>query len=180
MYQTIKLQGKALIEEFLEKGSLCAGSLLVIGCSTSEMLGETIGTHSAYEAAEALFQGIFPVLASRGIFLAAQCCEHLNRALVLEKEVAEKFGYEPVCVVPKPKAGGSFATACYQNLQHPVVVETISAHAGIDIGGTLIGMHLKSVAVPLRLSQKQVGEASVICAYTRPKLIGGERAVYHA
>lgn len=179
MYQTIQTQGKAFIEEFLQKTNLSAGSLVVIGCSTSEMLGETIGSHSAYEAAEALYQGIYPALLERGIFLAAQCCEHLNRCLVLEKKAAERFGYEPVCVIPQPKAGGSFATACYRNYCEPVVVEAVSAHAGIDIGGTLIGMHLKAVAVPLRLTQNTVGKASILCAYSRPKLVGGERAVYH-
>lgn len=178
MYETIKQQGQSLVTEYLNQTKLPAGSLLVIGCSTSEILGETIGSHSAYEAAEALFQGVFPVLKERGIFLAAQCCEHLNRALVLEQEAAKTFGYEPVCVVPQPKAGGSFATACYRNFQAPIVAETVSAHGGIDIGGTLIGMHLKAVAVPLRLQQNMVGKAHVLCAYTRPKLIGGERAVY--
>ncbi len=179
MEQTIQIQAKTLMEEFLAKTNLSAGTLLVIGCSTSEILGETIGSHSAYEAAEALFQGIYPILRERGIFLAAQCCEHLNRCLVVEQEVAERFGYEVVCVIPQPKAGGSFATACYRNFKSPVVVETISANAGIDIGGTLIGMHLKAVAVPLRLKQNTIGKASVLCAYSRPKLIGGERAVYH-
>ena len=178
MYETIQAQGNALILEYLEKTALKKGDLLVIGCSTSEMLGETIGTHSAYEAAEALFSGIYPPLKERGIFLAAQCCEHLNRALVLEKEVAKACFYEEVCAVPKPKAGGSFATACYANFKEPVLVEHIRANGGIDIGGTLIGMHLKPVAVPLRLSQNTVGHAPVLCAYTRPKLIGGERTVY--
>lgn len=178
MYDDIKLQGQQLIAEFLGKVNLASGALLVIGCSTSELLGETIGSHSTYEAAEALLQGITPLLREHGIFLAAQCCEHLNRALVIEKEAAERFGYEPVCVVPQPKAGGSFATACYRNFQNPVVVETISANAGIDIGGTLIGMHLKAVAVPLRLNQKTIGKARILAAYSRPKLIGGKRAVY--
>ncbi len=179
MYETIQAQGKALILEYLEKAVLKEGDLLVIGCSTSEILGETIGTNSAYEAAEALLQGIYPILKERGIYLAAQCCEHLNRALVLEKEAANAFFYETVCAVPKPKAGGSFAAACYANFADPVLVEKIHANGGIDIGGTLIGMHLKSVAVPLRLTQNTVGKASVLCAYTRPKLIGGERTVYH-
>ena len=151
---------------------------MVIGCSTSEILGEQIGTHSAFEAAEALFLGIYPVLRKKGIYLAAQCCEHLNRALVMEKKVAKSLGYEPVWVVPKPKAGGSFATACYENFSEPVVVENIRADLGIDIGGTLMGMHLKEVAVPIRLEQNIIGKAPVLCAYTRPKLIGGARAVY--
>lgn len=178
MYEAIKLQAEALMEEFLEKTDAKAGNLLVIGCSTSEILGNKIGSNSAYEAAEALFSGIFPVLKKKGISLAAQCCEHLNRALVMEKKVAEAMGYEAVWVIPKPKAGGSFATACYQNFSEPVVVETIRADLGIDIGGTLIGMHLKEVAVPIRLENSLIGQANVLCAYTRPKLIGGARAVY--
>ncbi len=178
MYETIKAQAKALIKEFLKKTDAKEGSLLVIGCSTSEILGEQIGTHSAYEAAEALFSGIYPVLKKKGVFLAAQCCEHLNRALVMEKKVAKAMGYEAVCVVPKPKAGGSFATACYENFSEPVVVEHIRADLGIDIGGTLIGMHLKEVAVPIRTENNMIGKAFVLCAYTRPKLIGGARAAY--
>ena len=178
MYESIKTQATALIEEFLEKTDAKEGSLLVIGCSTSEILGETIGTYSVYEAAEALFFGISPVLQKKKIQLAAQCCEHLNRALVMEKKTAEAFGYEPVWVVPKPKAGGSFATACYKNFEEPVVVEQIRADLGIDIGGTLIGMHLKAVAVPVRLAHNMIGKAPVLCAYTRPKLIGGARAAY--
>ena len=114
----------------------------------------------------------------KGIFLAAQCCEHLNRALVVERECAEKYGLEIVCVVPKAKAGGSFATTAYENFNAPVVVETIKAHAGVDIGSTIIGMHLRHVAVPVRLSMKQLGEANVTFARTRPKYIGGPRAVY--
>lgn len=178
MYESIKTQAKSLIEEFLEKTGAKEGSLLVIGCSTSEILGETIGTHSAYEAADALVSTIVPLLKEKGIKLAAQCCEHLNRALVIEKNVADSLGYEPVWVVPKPKAGGSFATACYAHFSNPVVVEKVRADLGIDIGGTLIGMHLKKVAVPVRLAHNIIGKAPILCAYTRPKLIGGARAAY--
>lgn len=178
MYESIKTQAKALIEEFLEKTNAKEGSLLVIGCSTSEILGEAIGTHSAYEAADVLVSAIIPLLKEKGIALAAQCCEHLNRALVIEKSVADSFGYEPVWVVPKPKAGGSFATACYAHFSNPVVVEKVRADLGIDIGGTLMGMHLKEVAVPIRLVQNMIGKAPILCAYTRPKLIGGARAAY--
>lgn len=178
MYETVKADAKALIKEFIKKTDAKKGSLLVIGCSTSEILGETIGTNSAYEAAEALLAGLYPLIKKKGIHLAAQCCEHLNRALVMEKKTAESLGYEPVCVVPKPKAGGSFATACYEHFCEPVVVEEIRADLGIDIGGTLIGMHLKQVAVPIRLEQNTIGKANVLGAYTRPKLIGGARAVY--
>ena len=119
-----------------------------------------------------------PLLAERVLYLAAQCCEHLNRALIIEREAAERFGYEPVCVIPQPKAGGSWATAAWQHMADPVAVEHVRAAAGMDIGNTLIGMHLKEVAVPLRLAVKQIGEAPVTAARTRPKLIGGKRAVY--
>ena len=142
------------------------------------MQGEKIGSHSSVEVAEAVFEGIYGVLRARDIYLAAQCCEHLNRALIVEREAAEKFGYEPVCVIPQPKAGGSFATAVWKRMKDPVPVEHVRASAGLDIGCTLIGMHLKEVAVPLRLSVKHIGEASVSAARTRPKLIGGVRAVY--
>ena len=118
------------------------------------------------------------VLAENGIWLAAQCCEHLNRAIIIEREAAEKYGWEEVCVVPRPHAGGSWATTCWKNFKDPVAVEEIRANAGMDIGGTLIGMHLKRVAVPVRLSLNKIGEANILCAYTRPKLIGGERARY--
>ena len=118
------------------------------------------------------------MLAEKGVWLAAQCCEHLNRALILEREAAEKYGWEEVCVVPRPHAGGSWATTCWKNFKDPVAVEEIRANAGMDIGGTLIGMHLKRVAVPVRLSLNKIGKANILCAYTRPKLIGGERARY--
>ena len=130
------------------------------------------------EAAQAVFAGIYPALQERGIWLAAQCCEHLNRALVLERDCARQYGYDPVCVIPQPKAGGSFATTAWKSFTAPVAVEHIRAHAGLDIGGTMIGMHLRDVAVPVRLSLDHIGQAILLCARTRPKLIGGSRAVY--
>ena len=142
------------------------------------MIGGTIGKNSAPEAANALLDAIYPILSQKGIFLAAQCCEHLNRALIIERECAEKYRLDEVCAVPQPKAGGSFATAVYNKMKDPVAVESIKAHAGIDIGSTLIGMHLKAVAVPVRLSVSKIGEAYIVCARTRPKFIGGERTVY--
>ena len=154
------------------------GGIVVVGCSTSEVVGGSIGKASSMPAAAAIYHGIAPVLAQAGVFLAAQCCEHLNRALIVEREAAEKFGYEPVCVIPQPKAGGSFATAVWKRMKDPVPVEQVRASAGLDIGCTLIGMHLKEVAVPLRLAVKHIGEAPVSAARTRPKLIGGVRAVY--
>ena len=178
MYERIVEESKKMIEEFLSVVPMSKGEILVVGCSSSEIVGETIGKGSDFNAAKAVYEGIAPILRERGIFLAAQCCEHLNRALVVEKECAEKYGLEIVCVVPKAKAGGSFATTAYENFDSPVVVETIKAHAGVDIGSTLIGMHLRHVAVPVRLTVKALGKANVTFARTRPKYIGGPRAVY--
>ena len=178
MYEEITRHSRTVVTELLEQARLKPGSLLVVGCSSSEMVGKHIGKGSSMEAAQAAFRGIYPVLRERGIDLAVQCCEHLNRALILERWAAEKRGYEIVNVIPQPKAGGSFAVTAWNAFSDPVAVETIAADAGIDIGGTLIGMHLRRVAVPVRTSQKQIGEAIVLCARTRPKYIGGPRAVY--
>ena len=178
MYEEIKQQAAIAVRELLEQANLKRGSVLVIGCSSSEVVGEKIGHGSSVEAAEAIYEAIAPVLEEHGVYLAAQCCEHLNRALILEAECAEKYGYEPVCVVPQPKAGGSFATTAWKRFSKPVAVEHIRADAGMDIGGTLIGMHLKDVAVPVRLTVSRIGEAILLCARTRPKFIGGSRAHY--
>ena len=175
---TIYEQARQVIYELLEQAKLRPGQLVIIGCSTSEVTGHRIGSDSSMATAQQLYDAIAPVIAEKGCYLAAQCCEHLNRALILEAEAAEKYGYEPVCVVPQPKAGGSFATTAWQKMQNPVAVEHIRAHCGLDIGGTLIGMHLKDVAVPVRLSLSKIGEANILCARTRPKYIGGERAHY--
>ena len=150
----------------------------MVGCSSSEIIGEHIGKCSSLESAEAVFSGIYPVLKEKGIYLAAQCCEHLNRALIVEKECALSRGLEIVNVVPQPNAGGSFATTVYKNFENPVAVEFIKADAGLDIGQTLIGMHLKHVAVPVRLSEKMLGDAVITAARTRHKYIGGPRAAY--
>ncbi len=174
----VKEQAAAAAAELIEQAKLRPGDLLVIGCSSSEIVGERIGKGSSMEAARAVYEGIAPILQSHGILLAAQCCEHLNRALIVEADTAEKFGYEPVNVRPWAHAGGSFATTVWENMARPVAVEHIRASAGMDIGDTLIGMHLKEVAVPLRLSVKKIGEANLVCARTRPKFIGGERARY--
>ncbi len=167
-----------MITELLDQAKLKPGQLLVIGCSSSEMVGQRIGKGSSMEAAEAAFAGIYPVLQQKGIQLAVQCCEHLNRSLIVEREVAEARGFEIVNVIPQPHAGGSFAVTAWKNFRDPVAVETIVADAGLDIGGTLIGMHLRRVAVPVRVSLKQIGEANILCARTRPKYVGGSRAVY--
>lgn len=165
-------------KELIEAAKLKEGQLFVVGCSTSEVGGASIGTFSSPDLAEAVFGGIYQATQEAGVYLAAQCCEHLNRALILEKCAADKYGYEIVNVVPQPKAGGSFATAAYKAFEEPVAVEHIKAHAGIDIGDTLIGMHLRDVAVPVRIRTKEIGDAHVVCARTRPKFIGGGRAVY--
>lgn len=178
MYDEIKCETEAAVTELLELAALRPGSLVVVGCSSSEIMGARIGKGSTPEAAEAVYGVIAELLDKQGLLLAAQCCEHLNRALIVERETAEKFGYEPVCVIPQPKAGGSFATAAWRHMKDPVAVEHVRASAGLDIGCTLIGMHLKDVAVPLRLQTKKIGEAAVSAARTRPKLIGGVRAVY--
>ena len=178
MHEQITEQARTVITELLDQAKLKPGQLLVIGCSSSEMVGQRIGKGSSMEAAEAAFAGIYPVLQQQGIQLAVQCCEHLNRSLIVEREVAEARGFEIVNVIPQPHAGGSFAVTAWKNFRDPVAVETIVADAGLDIGGTLIGMHLRRVAVPVRVSLKQIGEANILCARTRPKYVGGSRAVY--
>ena len=178
LLEKIKNEAQKAVCELCDVASLKKGSLFVVGCSSSEVLGEKIGTNSSLDVASALFDGIWGELKKREIHLAVQCCEHLNRAVILEGAVAEARGYEAVNVVPQPKAGGSLGTLAYKNLPDAVAVEKIAADAGIDIGLTMIGMHLKSVAVPVRLSIKKIGNAPIVCARTRPKFIGGIRACY--
>lgn len=173
---TIYEQTTAVVSELYEKAKLKKGSIIVVGCSTSEVVGSTIGTNSNVEVAGEIFKALHDYTKSKEVYLAVQCCEHLNRAIIIERE-AVPFA-EPVNVVPQPKAGGSLATQAYAAFTHPVALEEIKADAGLDIGFTLIGMHLKKVAVPLRLEHHTIGEAMVIAARTRPKFIGGERARY--
>lgn len=179
MLNEIRNQAANVVNELLDIAHLSEYDLVVIGCSSSEIANFQIGSHSSAEIGQAVFTSIYERLKEQNIYLAAQCCEHLNRALILEKEAALRYRYEPVDVVPQLKAGGSFATAAFAGLKEPVAIEYIQAHAGIDIGNTLIGMHLKPVAVPVRIHTRQIGSAPVICARTRPKYIGGERAHYH-
>lgn len=163
-------------EELCDAAGLKKGQILVVGCSSSEVIGKKIGSCSSEETAREVYDALQSVLRPRGIYLAAQCCEHLNRAIIIE---AEAVPGEEICnVVPQPKAGGSFATAAYKDMKNPVALEEIKADAGLDIGNTLIGMHLKRVAVPVRLEVKRIGEAPLVAARTRPKFIGGCRAVY--
>lgn len=177
-YESIAAQARQAAAELLAAAHLRPGDIFVVGCSSSEIVGGHIGKDSSMEAARAVLDGVLPLLQEQGVYLAAQCCEHLNRAIVLEEEAARRGGYEPVCAVPEPHAGGSWATNCWRAFERPVLVEGVRAAAGIDIGGTLIGMHLKQVAVPVRLSLDHIGQAHILCARTRPKYIGGQRAVY--
>lgn len=171
-------QTKNVFSEVLEKSKLKEGQILVIGCSTSEINGSPMGTDSNLALAKEVYSAFYDMVKSKGIYMAVQCCEHLNRALVVERELAEKLNLDIVNVVPQPKAGGSSATTAFGLFENPVMVEHIKADAGIDIGGVLIGMHLKETAVPLKLQNKFIGKARVIGARTRPKFIGGVRAVY--
>ncbi|MCL1848191.1 MAG: TIGR01440 family protein [Clostridiales bacterium] len=190
MLDEIKKQTAACLLELLDAARVDGGDILVIGCSTSEIAGKSIGAFSkapeddaafSREAAEAVFAAVYPILRDRGIYLAAQCCEHLNRALVLSKEAAERYGLPLVSAVPVREAGGSWAAWAYQHMHEPVVVEDLGsrkAAAGLDIGETCIGMHLRPVAVMVRPTHLWIGEARITMARTRPKLIGGERAKY--
>lgn len=177
MKNNLTIQAKAVLEELIEKANLKAGDIVVVGCSTSEIIGSKIGTDSSPDIAKTVFEALYKSAEENQINLAFQCCEHLNRAIVIEKD-ALPYNAEQVNVVPQPKAGGSMATEAYKHFKNPVVVEEIKADAGIDIGFTLIGMHLKKVAVPLRLENNRIGEAMVLAARTRPKFIGGIRAAY--
>ncbi len=178
MIQEWEKELENILSEFQTQASLQPGQLLVVGCSTSEVIGERIGTAGTVEVAEMIFRGLRRFAQRSGVSLAFQCCEHLNRALVVEKSVAVARGLEEVSVVPVRTAGGAMATYAFEKLADAVVVEFLKADAGIDIGLTLIGMHLKHVAVPIRVKQKSVGHAHVTLAKSRPKLIGGARAVY--
>ena len=177
MYTELTKQAEEVTREIVEKAGLTKGQIFVVGCSSSEICGDKIGTNSNLEVAQAVFKGIYQVLQEKGIYLAAQCCEHLNRAIIVERD-AVPFS-DIVNDVPQPKAGGSFGTTAYKTFANPVAVEEIRADAGIDIGGTLIGMHIKKVAVPVKLEHNKIGEANVLAARVRPKFIGGERAVYN-
>ena len=175
--EELSRQAEAAMDELIAAAKLTPGRLVVVGCSTSEVTGHKIGSSSVPALGEALFAGVRAAADRAGVRIAAQCCEHLNRAVILERD-ALPAGADVVNVVPQPKAGGSFATAAYHGFSDPVAVEHIRADAGLDIGGTLIGMHLREVAVPVRLAQNRIGEAIVLAARTRPKFIGGVRAAY--
>ncbi len=175
--KSIKMQAYSASKEIIETAKLKKGQILVIGCSTSEVIGDKIGTNSSPDTANEIFEGIYEAANEAGVFVAAQCCEHLNRAIIVEADAVPNAEY--VNVVPQPKAGGSFATAAYKAFKTPVALEEVKADAGLDIGSTLIGMHLKKVAVPVRLQNNKIGNATLTAARVRPKFIGGERAHYN-
>ena len=176
LLEQVKEEAANAAKQLVAEARLHKGQIVVVGCSTSEVVGRKVGSWSTPEVGQAIFDGLNRVFSPLGIYIAAQCCEHLNRALIVEYEAVP--GAEIVNVVPQPKAGSSFATAAYHAFAHPVALEEIKADAGLDIGGTLIGMHLKRVAVPVRLAQKHIGDAVLLAARVRPKFIGGDRAVY--
>lgn len=178
LIEQVRQDLQKIIKEWEATDFLHEGDLFVIGCSTSEVAGKRIGTAGSEQVAAEIFSAVNGLKEAKGIRLAFQCCEHLNRALVIERQTMQGEGYEEVSVVPVPTAGGSMASYAYKHMDDPVVVEHISAHAGMDIGETMIGMQLKHVAVPLRFETKHIGEARVTGARTRPKLIGGQRANY--
>ncbi|MBX6394626.1 MAG: TIGR01440 family protein [Alicyclobacillaceae bacterium] len=178
LLQDVYEQTLAAVCELADKAGLDGRHLLVVGASTSEIGGRAIGTAGSAEIGEAVVRALLEVRRRCGVHIAVQGCEHINRALVVERETAERFGLEEVCVVPVPEAGGATASAAYRMWDEPVCVEAVRAHAGIDIGDTLIGMHLRPVAVPVRLTANRVGRARVVAAKTRPKYIGGPRARY--
>lgn len=179
MLEQIKNDTEKALSELLQVAKLRPGDIFVIGCSSSEIIGEKIGSSSSMEAAESVYAGAAPIIKDSGLFLAVQCCEHLNRSLIVEKECADFYHLTEVNVIPHPHAGGAFATTAYHNFECPVAVEKVEARAGIDIGGTMIGMHIIPVCVPVRVSIKRIGEANIILARHRPKFVGGERAIYN-
>ncbi len=180
-FKEVEEQSRTAVSEILKEARLKKGDIFVIGCSSSEILGDQIGTATNVDAAKAVYDGIIPVLKENGIFAAVQCCEHLNRALVVEREILDKYDFEQVNAIPQPNhAGGALGTVAYERFDDPILVESVKAKAdaGIDIGGTMIGMHMHSVVVPMRISLRKIGAAPIICARHRPKYVGGQRAIY--
>ncbi len=179
MNEQIKKDLTIALEELYAAAKPEENSILVVGCSTSEVIGKKIGTGGSEETAKAIYDAVSEFCKSKRMFLAAQCCEHLNRSLVVEKECAKLYGLTRVNAVPHAHAGGAFGTAAYTNMTEPYLVENVVADMGIDIGNTLIGMHIRPVCVPVRVSIKTIGEAPLTLARSRCKYVGGERARYN-
>lgn len=175
--ETVRNATRTAMAELLELAKVKPGQLFVVGCSTSEVMGKTIGTDSHMDVAEVVFDEIHRAVQDKGMHLAVQCCEHLNRALIMERSALT--WEEEVNVVPHAHAGGAMATIAYHRFEDPVAVEFVKAHAGIDIGDTFIGMHMNHVVVPVRLSIQNIGAAHITACRVRPKSIGGVRAIYN-
>ena len=167
-----------VLDAFFLKANLRRGQILVLGCSTSEVIGQRIGQGSSLEVAKKLLPPLLERVHQQGIFLAVQGCEHINRALAVEETCVDRYGLEVVTVLPALHAGGAMTVQAWREFSSPLMVERIQGHAGIDIGDTFIGMHLRPVAIPIRIHVKELGEAHLTLAHTRPRLIGGPRAVY--
>lgn len=176
--ESIKEQVIAATNELLEVSDLRENDIFVLGCSTSEVQGDRIGKNSSEEIGEAIVTAILPILREKGIYLAVQGCEHINRSLVVERSCARRFQLEEVTVIPHLHAGGACATAAWNHAEDPVMVEHIRAYAGMDIGDTSIGMHIRYVQIPVRLQIKEIGKAHLTAMRWRPKLVGGARAKY--
>ncbi|QII81330.1 TIGR01440 family protein [Jeotgalibaca arthritidis] len=178
MLEKIRNEVDKAVRELIAVSKLEDGDIVVIGCSSSEVISEKIGTAGSKEVGELIFETAQKALRQHQLVLAAQCCEHLNRSLVIDRKIAKAERYTIVNAVPHLHAGGSFATAAYNGMEDPVLVEAIEAKAGLDIGQTFIGMHMIPVVVPVRLSLNKIGSAILSAARTRPKSVGGERAHY--
>ncbi|GAB6153350.1 TIGR01440 family protein [Desulfosporosinus burensis] len=169
---------ESILDAFFQKVNLRSQQILVIGCSTSEVMGHRIGQGSSLEIAEVLLPPLLERVNQQGIFLAVQGCEHLNRALVVEEACVNHYGLEEVTVLPSLNAGGAMTVKAWEKFSSPVMIERIQGHAGIDVGDTFIGMHLRPVVIPIRIHVKELGQAHLTLARTRPRLIGGPRAIY--
>ena len=172
----IEKDAKRVTLELLQAAKLDPKDAVVIGGSTSEIVGEHLGSNTNLEVAKAVVKTIVNVLKEKDIYPVIQSCEHINRALVVEREYAKLHNLEPVNVIPVETAGGGFSTAAMEILDDPVVVERVGVDAGIDIGDVFIGMHIKNVGVVVRSDIKQIGKAHLSMIRTRLKLIGGDRS----
>ena len=179
-YTELTRQAAEAVDHLLASAEYRKGDIFIIGCSTSEIVGKRIGSASSEEAAKAVMDAILPKVTEAGLYLAVQGCEHINRAICTSRACMEQYRLQEVWVRPWLHAGGAFATEAYNRIPDRVMVENVDAQAalGMDIGGTLIGMHLHPVVVPVHIEQRKIGEASFLLAKTRPKYVGGPRAQY--
>ena len=168
----------AAVDALVEAGGIQPGGMIVLGCSTSEVAGARIGKGSVPELGDVIAEAMLTACGKHGLYAAFQCCEHLNRAIVMEQAALMARGLMQVKAIPQPKAGGSVPAAAWKRLTAPVLTPFVQADAAIDVGDTLVGMHIRPVAVPLRIDTDKVGHANLVMAYSRLPYIGGSRAVY--